>query len=139
MDCFILFSIYNKKIWVNTWQKGSKKGQVMRNLCKKCRERPVAINYRKENKIFYRSICDHCARNKKDGRPLWAKAGYKKKSTCDKCGHTSKYDEQFNVYHIDGDLTNCRFSNLKTICANCQRILHKEGVRWRQGDLTPDL
>jgi hypothetical protein len=25
------------------------------------------------------------------------------------------------------------------VCANCQRILHKEGVQWRQGDLTPDF
>ena len=111
----------------------------MRNLCKKCQQRPVAINYRKENKIFYRSICDHCARNQQDGRPSWAKAGYKKKSVCDKCGYTSRHSEQFNVYHIDGELTNCKFTNLKTICANCQRVLNKEGVRWRQGDLTPDF
>ena len=63
----------------------------------------------------------------------------KKKSTCEKCGFTSKYPEQFNVYHIDGDLSNCRYRNLKTVCANCQRILQKEGVKWRQGDLTPDF
>jgi hypothetical protein len=25
------------------------------------------------------------------------------------------------------------------VCANCQRVLHKEGIRWRQGDLVPDL
>jgi hypothetical protein len=25
------------------------------------------------------------------------------------------------------------------VCANCQRILHKEGVQWRQGDLVPDF
>jgi predicted HNH restriction endonuclease len=43
------------------------------------------------------------------------------------------------VFHIDGNLDNCRPSNLKTICANCQRILHKEGVKWRQGDLVPDF
>jgi predicted HNH restriction endonuclease len=43
------------------------------------------------------------------------------------------------VFHIDGNLTNSRPSNLKTICANCQRVLHKEGVQWRQGDLVPDL
>lgn len=111
----------------------------MRNLCKKCKERPVAVNYYKENKIFYRSICDHCARNKKDGTPLWARSGYIKKSKCDKCGYTSKHSEQFNVYNVDGDLTNTRFLNLKTVCANCQRVLHKEGVRWRQGDLIPDF
>ena len=45
---------------------------------------------------------------------------------------------QFNVYHVDGDRNNCAFTNLKTVCANCQRVLHLEGMRWRQGDLTPD-
>jgi hypothetical protein len=43
------------------------------------------------------------------------------------------------VFHIDGNLENCRPQNLKTICANCQRILQKEGVVWKQGDLVPDF
>jgi len=68
-----------------------------------------------------------------------ALAGYKKKSTCDKCGYTSKYIEQFDVFYVDGNLTNNRYTNLKTVCANCQRTLQKEGVKWRQGDLRPDF
>ena len=43
------------------------------------------------------------------------------------------------VFYVDGDLTNQRMTNIKTVCANCQRILQKEGVRWRQGDLVPDF
>lgn len=111
----------------------------MRKLCKVCQTRPVAINYYKEGKPFYRSKCDHCVRGAKDTRPLWALHGYKKKSTCEKCNYTSKHSEQFNVFYIDGNLTNHRYTNLKTICANCQRILQKEGVKWRQGDLRPDF
>lgn len=111
----------------------------MRKLCKKCNQRPVAINYHKEGKSFFRSVCDHCAKNRRTGIPNWTLAGYKKKTACDKCGFTSKYDDQFNVYHVDGDLTNCRFTNLKTICANCQRTLQREGARWKQGDLLPDF
>ena len=30
-------------------------------------------------------------------------------------------------------------NNLKTICANCQRIMQKRGVRWKQGNLLPDF
>lgn len=111
----------------------------MRDLCKICQTRPVAINYYKEDKVFYRSKCDHCARTRTTGVPMWQKAGYKKKAACDKCGFGSKYLEQFNVFYVDGNPSNCKYVNLKTVCANCQRILYKFKLPWRQGDLTPDF
>ena len=111
----------------------------MRKLCKKCQKRPVAVNYLKAGKTYYRSVCDHCARSRNDGNPLWALKGYVKKSVCDKCGFKSPHPDVFNVYFVDGDLANCRYTNLKTVCANCQRTLQKEGVRWKQGDLRPDF
>lgn len=111
----------------------------MRPLCK-CGQRPAAINYKKNNKIYYRKLCETCLRNGEGhGIPLWKQRGYRKKDTCEKCNFHSKYPEVFNVYHIDGDLNNCRPNNLKTICANCQRTLQKEGVKWKQGDLRPDF
>jgi hypothetical protein len=112
----------------------------MRPLCE-CGFRPAAINYRKDGRTYYRKKCDACLHHGKKmyGIPRWMQAGYQKKPHCDKCGYKSKYEEQFNVYHVDGDLNNCRPSNLKTVCANCQRILQKEGVRWKQGDLVPDF
>ena len=111
----------------------------MRALCKTCSVRPVAINYRKGDRIFYRSQCDHCNRNRKPGKPLWYQSGYRMKLKCDRCGFESKFREQFNVFFIDGNPSNCRHSNLKTVCANCQRILHVLKLPWRQGDLTPDF
>ena len=111
----------------------------MRPLCKKCGERPCAINYYKNNRVYYRSKCDTCSRNSKTRQPRWYQLGYRKKNFCEKCGFRSNYSEQFNVFHVDGNLNNCRPKNLKTICANCQRILYREGICWRQGDLTPDL
>ena len=111
----------------------------MRPLCT-CGERPAAINYRKEGKIYYRKKCERCLRKGlSHGIPLWRQRGYEKKTACEKCSFKSKYSEGFNVFHIDGDLNNCRPNNLKTICANCQRTLQKEGVRWKQGDLRPDF
>lgn len=112
----------------------------MRPLCV-CGKRPAAINYKKDGKIFYRKKCDICIRyNGIEKRyPKWYRDGYRQKDHCEKCGFKSKYNEQFNVYHLDGNLDNTKLSNLKTICANCQRILHKEGVKWRQGDLVPDF
>ena len=111
----------------------------MRPLCK-CSLRPAAINYKKGNKTYYRKLCETCLRNGVGhGIPKWKQAGYIKKQNCEKCSFASNYKEQFNVFHVDGDLNNTRFSNLKTVCANCQRTLHKEGIRWKQGDLIPDF
>lgn len=111
----------------------------MRNLCKECGKRPVAINYRKGDRVFYRSKCDHCARNSKKEKPMWASSGYRKKSTCDRCGFSSSFPIQFDVYHLDGNLANCKFNNLKTVCANCQRLLYSIKLPWKHGDLKSDF
>jgi hypothetical protein len=113
-----------------------------RPLCSACNKKPAAVNYRKDNKIYYRSRCDGCIRKKKNipaPKPGWLKTGYKKKTQCERCGFKAKYKEQMFVYHIDGNLNNTALSNLKTVCANCQIEVAKEGLGWRQGDLVPDF
>jgi len=111
----------------------------MRPLCK-CGEHPAAINYKKNGRTYYRKKCERCLRNGINfGVPKWKQAGYHKKPSCEKCNFSSKYPEQFNVFHIDGNLNNAHYNNLKTICANCQRVMQKQGSRWKQGDLVPDF
>lgn len=112
----------------------------MRPLCI-CGMRPAAVNYKKDNKTYYRKKCEICNKHGGIGHgiPKWKLRGYTKKDTCEKCGFSSKNKEQFNVYHIDGNLDNCKYNNLKTICANCQRVLQKEGIKWKQGDLIADF
>jgi len=111
----------------------------MRPLCK-CGFRPAAVNYKKNGRTYYRKLCEKCVKHGEGhGIPRWYQLGYRMEDKCDKCGFKSKHKEVFNVYHIDGNLNNCRPSNLKTICANCQRTLQKEGSRWKQGDLVPDF
>lgn len=111
----------------------------MRPLCK-CGQRPKAINYYKNKKPYYRSMCEIClAHGAYHGVPRWARTNYKLKSQCDKCGFKSKHPEVFRVFHVDGDLNNCRHSNLKTVCCNCAQVLAKEGITWRQGDLIADF
>jgi hypothetical protein len=112
---------------------------MTRPLCS-CGHRPAAVNYIKNQKTYYRKLCEVCLRHGVyTGIPKWYREGYRQKLVCDKCGFKGKYSEQFNVFHIDGNLNNCKLGNLKTVCANCQRMLHKEGVTWRQGDLQPDF
>jgi hypothetical protein len=112
-----------------------------RKLCQICGKKPVAVNYRMHGKTYYRSKCDTCCRKKRNlpvPKPKWMLEGYKKKTQCEKCGFKAKYKEQLFVYHIDGDLNNVKQQNLKTICANCQYEISREGLGWRQGDLVPD-
>jgi len=110
----------------------------MRPLCK-CGQRPKAVNYKKNNRVYYRSLCEVCLHGGLFSKiPRWKRAGYKLKNQCDKCGFKSPHLEIFRVFHIDGNLDNCRHSNLKTVCANCRSVLAKEGVAWRQGDLVAD-
>jgi hypothetical protein len=113
----------------------------MRPLCCICHSRPCAINYYKNKRVYYRTKCEICAKHDgtAKGVPKWYQSGYRQKDQCERCGFTSKDSAVFNVYHIDGDLNNTRRANLKTVCANCQRIFQKLGVKWRQGDLTPDF
>jgi len=110
----------------------------MRPLCK-CGQRPRAINYIKNNKTYYRSLCEICMHNGlSHGIPRWQRAGYALKNHCEKCGFRSPHREIFRVFHVDGNLDHCRHSNLKTVCCNCAQILSKDGTTWRQGDLVAD-
>ena len=113
---------------------------MTRPMCT-CGQRPAAVNYYKAGKVYYRKKCEVCLRygGQAKGLPKWYLSGYRLKLQCEKCGFKSKHKEQFNVFHIDENLNNVRPTNLKTICANCQRVLHKEGITWKQGDLVPDL
>ena len=114
----------------------------VRPLCSKCKLRPSAFNYKRKGKIYYRSKCDQCIKEslgmKTGFKSSWEKAGYRKKSICEKCGFKSKHPAQMDVYHIDGNLKNASWNNLKTICANCGRIKAVEEIGWKQGGLIAD-
>jgi 5-methylcytosine-specific restriction endonuclease McrA len=68
----------------------------------------------------------------------WQKAGYKKKNKCELCGFKAVIHQQLNVYHIDGNRSNVTIFNLKTICANCQRLKSTQDLGWTIGDLEVD-
>ena len=115
---------------------------MKRPLCKSCQSRPRAYAYKKEGKIYWRSQCDHCIRKNKKlktgGQARWQTAGYRKKSRCELCGFKSVLQQQLDVYHVDGNKNNCNLYNLKTICANCQRLKSTQELGWSIGDLEVD-
>ena len=113
----------------------------MRPICKECNKNFCLVNYIRNDKTYYRSLCNECGRKKrkkKQSYPKWQLAGYKKKATCDLCGFKSILPTQLTVFHIDGKLDNVQFSNLRTICLNCVEIVKKKEVTWRRGDLEVD-
>lgn len=112
-----------------------------RPICASCNANRCAINYWRKGKPHYRKICDSCGKKKvknRPSRPNWEKAGYKKKDTCDICGFKSILPSQITVYHIDGNLNNVTFSNLRSICLNCVEVVKKQEVTWKRGDLQVD-
>lgn len=114
---------------------------LQRPVCKSCNKNPRAINYIKKGVKHYRSLCDECGKNKPKSKPKrysWEKAGYKKKPACDICGFKSLYPTQMTVFHIDGNLKNNVFSNLRTICLNCVEVVKRKEITWKRGDLQVD-
>ena len=114
----------------------------MRKLCPICNERPVAINCHKNDKIYYRKICDHCNRLGKKIKvvPTWYKSGYRKKPVCERCGFRAKYPEkQMSVFYADGNMKNNTSLNLKCVCLNCRVELAQGNSLWRAAPLTPDF
>lgn len=113
----------------------------MRPTCPACNQRPRAIAYHRNDKIYYRSRCENCNRKNKKIKqavPRWQLSGYKKKPACDRCGFKAKYSAQLLVYHVDGNMNNSAVRNLKTICLNCTQEIKRADLPWQPGDLEPD-
>ena len=114
---------------------------MLRPICNSCGKNHCAVNYIREGKTHYRSVCDECGRKKKKLKPRkanWTKSNYKKKTTCDLCGFKSLFPSQMTVYHIDGNLENIALTNLRTVCLCCIEVVKRKEVTWRRGDLQVD-
>ena len=114
---------------------------ISRPICKECNKNVCAINYKRNGITHYRSICDECGSKKKKlkpRKPKWISSGYNKKKQCDLCGFHSIIPTQMTVYHIDGNLENIAYTNLRSICLNCVEVVKKQKVNWLRGDLKVD-
>ena len=104
-----------------------------RKLCKMCNSNPRAINYKTEDKVYYRTMCDPCMRLKRKGKtPRWIKEGYKKRVKCEACGFIPKYHEQLTVLDYN--------DKFKTVCLNCEgatKVTNRLEIK--RGDLEPDF
>lgn len=113
-----------------------------RPVCTVCKLRPCAVNYHKEQTVYYRKRCELCLKKQNEKRlskPLWQQSGYKKKHKCERCGFHSKVSQIFSVFTVDGNLRNTSPINLRTVCANCQILISVSGESWKNADLTSDF
>ena len=113
----------------------------IRPLCQECNSKPAAYNYRRGDKVYYRKKCDSCIRKSNSNTistPAWQRSGYVKHRSCEMCGFVAQHPYQLDVHYVDGNMSNNNGSNLKTVCANCNRLLHIKKQGWRQGDLVAD-
>lgn len=55
------------------------------------------------------------------------------------CNFKAKCHEQLLVMHLDGDLNNVDWSNLKTVCSNCGIYLKKTTMPWKASTIHPDF
>ena len=111
-----------------------------RARCPICKKNPVAINYRRGDRIYYRTACTPCihqGRKLAPEVPGWLKSGYKKPEKCDRCSFRFKSAAQSRVYYIDGNVKNNHWQNLRCICLNCQIDVAKS--TWRPSPIQPDF
>jgi len=114
----------------------------MRPMCKVCNVNFCSVNYIKNGIRHYKSNCTNCRRKIKKlppRKPKWMSSGYKKKTTCDYCGFRSIYPSQMTVFHINGNLEDVNYTNLRTICLNCVEVVKRREVNWKKGDLQIDI
>ena len=113
-----------------------------RPLCKTCKTKPRAYAYKRNSKIYWRSQCDTCIRKEAGKRvggvTALQRSGYKMRKKCELCGFKAQDKAQMDVLFVDGDLRNTAATNLKTVCANCQRLGSTRRLGWRVGDLVAD-
>ncbi len=114
----------------------------VRPMCMECKAKPRAYAYKKKDRIYWRRLCDTCNRKKSQKRiggitPL-QRSGYKKRRKCELCGFKAQDQSQLDVFFVDGNLRNVNETNLKTVCASCQRLGGVRRLGWRVGDLIAD-
>lgn len=98
--------------------------QPYRPFCEQCKTSLAKPNgtskygFKKWHK--YCSTCAKAAYNEKFGFLL------NKASICEQCGFVPEDTCQLDIVYIDGNKKNKSKANMKTLCANCNRLYQKK-------------
>jgi hypothetical protein len=104
---------------------------MQRPICSACNTNECAINYKKEDKVYYRSQCDSCLFKIKKKKTQWMKDGYKKKFKCESCDFLPKIPNQLTVVVYN--------EGYRTVCLNCSVLSTSQNLTVKKGDLKADF
>jgi hypothetical protein len=98
--------------------------QPYRPLCEQCRVSLAKPNGKSKHGFQkwhkYCSACSTSIYNQKHGHRLH------KKNKCEKCSFEPQDKCQLDIVYKDGNRKNKDKSNIKTLCANCNRLYQKK-------------
>lgn len=125
--------------WAKSSNTGGRRaitGQPNRPFCKQCKSALAKANgVSKHGFKKWHKYCSNCAKaayNPKYGYLL------NKKPHCEVCGFIAVDKCQLDIVYLDGNKKNKNKSNIKTICANCNRLANKKSKIKSIMDITID-
>ena len=125
--------------WAKSSNTGGRRaitGQPNRPFCKQCKSALAKANgVTKHGFKKWHKYCSNCAKaayNPKYGYLL------NKKSYCEGCGFIAVDKCQLDIMYLDGNKKNKDKSNIKTLCANCNRLVNKKSKIKSIMDITID-
>ena len=122
------FLVYDRPMgWVHVHVMESKDPITLTGVCRACG--PVRLK-RKGRRLLchvsqWRWRNTTWSNGKNRGKYRKVKA-----ATCSRCGFVPEHPRQLDVDHINGDHTDDRLENLRTLCANCHRVV-PHPANWR--------
>ena len=106
-----------------------------KKICEICNENHVTVNYKRNDKVYYRKKCYNCIKKEKESntkvKQLLKKSGYVKKLKCDRCGFQCKTSKQTEIYYVDGNSHNVNLNNLRTQCLNCNAEITSNPAKYK--------
>lgn len=98
--------------------------QPSRPMCEQCKVSLAKPNGKSKHGFTkWHKYCASCAKatyNSKSGYLL------NKKNKCEKCGFVPEDKCQLDIVYKDGNKKNKDKSNMRTLCANCNRVYQKK-------------
>ena len=98
--------------------------QPHRPLCKQCNLSLAKPNGKSKHGFQkWQKLCVQCSKAKYDPKSSYL---FHKKINCEQCGFVAEDICQLDIVYLDGNNKHKDSTNMKTLCANCNRLYRKK-------------